>query len=57
MGISPSNVNIYSFKYIGKDGKYEGVMAQEVPWASTVDDDGYFMVDYSKLDVEFKRLN
>ena len=39
VGKSPSNVNIYSFKYKGKDGKYEGVMAQEVPWASTVDDD------------------
>jgi hypothetical protein len=57
VGKSPSNVNIYSFKYKGGDGKYEGVMAQEVPWASTVNDDGYLMVDYSKLDVEFKRLN
>ena len=57
VGKSPSNVNIYSFKYKGKDGKYEGVMAQEVPWASIVGDDGYLMVDYSKLDVEFRRLN
>ena len=57
VGKSPSNVNIYSFKYKGGNGKYEGVMAQEVPWASTVNDDGYLMVDYSKLDVEFKRLN
>jgi len=57
VGKSPSNVNIYSFKYKGKDGKYEGVMAQEVPWASIMGDDGYLMVDYSKLDVEFRRLN
>jgi len=57
VGKSPSNVNIYSFKYKGEDGKYEGVMAQEVPWASIVGDDGYLMVDYSKLDVEFRRLN
>jgi hypothetical protein len=57
VGKSPSNINIYSFKYKGEDGKYEGVMAQEVPWASIVNDDGYLMVDYSKLDVEFKRLN
>ena len=57
IGKSPSNVNIYSFKYKGEDGKYEGVMAQEVPWASIVGDDGYLMVDYSKLDVEFRRLN
>ena len=57
VGKSPSNVNIYSFKYKGEDGKYEGVMEQEVPWASIVGDDGYLMVDYSKLDVEFRRLN
>ena len=57
VGKSPSNVNIYSFKYKGEDGRYEGVMAQEVPWASMVGDDGYLMVDYSKLDVEFRRLN
>tara|TARA_Y100000296_G_scaffold9997_1_gene11495 strand:+ start:59 stop:2227 length:2169 start_codon:yes stop_codon:yes gene_type:complete len=56
-GKSPSNINIYSFKYKGEEGRYEGVMAQEVPWASVVGDDGYLMVDYSKLDVEFKRLN
>ena len=57
VGKSPSNVNIYSFKYKGEDGKYEGVMAQEVSWASIMGDDGYLMVDYSKLDVEFRRLN
>ena len=57
VGQSPSNINIYSFKYKGKDGKYEGVMAQEVPWASIMGNNGYLTVDYSKLDVEFRRLN
>jgi len=57
LGQSPSNINIYSFKYKGKDGNYEGVMAQEVPWASFEDENGYLMVDYSKLDVDFRRLN
>jgi hypothetical protein len=57
VGKSPSNINIYEFKYKDLKGKYEGVMAQEVPWASIVGDDGYFSVDYSKLDVEFKKLN
>ena len=57
VGKSPSNINIYEFKYKDSNGKYEGVMAQEVPWASIVGDDGYFSVDYSKLDVEFKKLN
>jgi hypothetical protein len=32
-------------------------MAQEVPWASTMTDTGYYMVDYSKVDVEFRRIH
>ena len=56
-GQSPAGVNIYSFRYKGDDKTYEGVMAQEVPWASIKGDDGYYRVDYSKVDVEFKRLN
>ena len=56
-GKSPAGVNIYSFKYKGDDKTYEGVLAQEVPWASIKGDDGYYKVDYSKVDVEFKRLN
>jgi hypothetical protein len=56
-GQSPTGVNIYSFKYKGDDKTYEGVMAQEVPWASIKGDDGYYLVDYSKVDVAFKRLN
>jgi hypothetical protein len=55
IGKSLSNINIYSFKYKGEQGYYEGVMAHEVPWASIVGDDGYLMVDYSKVDVDFKR--
>ena len=54
---SPSGINIYSFKYKGEKEKYQGVMAQEVLWASTPDEKGYYSVDYSKLDVDFKRLN
>ena len=54
---SPSGVNVYSFKYKGDDKTYQGVMAQEVPWASIKGNDGYLKVDYSKVDVDFKRLN
>ena len=54
---SPSGLNIYSFKYKGDDKIYQGVMAQEVPWASSIAENGYLQVDYSKVDVEFKRLN
>jgi hypothetical protein len=57
VGKSPSGINIYSFKYKHTDGTYEGVMAQEVPWAREMTDTGFYMVDYSKVDVEFRRLN
>ena len=57
IGKSSSGVNVYSFKYKGDDKTYQGVMAQEVPWASIEGKDGYLKVDYSKVDVEFKRLN
>jgi len=54
IGKSPSSINIYSFKYKGEPDYYEGVMAQEVPWVSTVGEDGFLRVDYSKIDVDFK---
>ena len=57
VGKSPSGINIYNFKYKGDDITYQGVMAHQVPHASIVNDDGYLMVDYSKIDVEFKKVN
>ena len=55
VGKSPSDINIYNFTYLNDPKVYQGVMAQEVPWASVKHDSGYLMVDYSKVDVEFKR--
>ena len=57
IGKSPSNINIYEFSYIGSPIKYVGVMAHEVPWATEKHESGYLMVDYNKVDVEFRRLN
>tara|TARA_R110002020_G_scaffold441800_1_gene652811 strand:+ start:1304 stop:2434 length:1131 start_codon:yes stop_codon:yes gene_type:complete len=60
VGKSKSNINIYEFEYIDKkygDGRYSGVMAQEVPQASFEHEDGYLWVDYNKIDVDFKRIN
>jgi hypothetical protein len=57
IGKSPSGINIYTFNYNGDDKVYQGVMAHEVPYASIFNTDGYLMVDYSKVDVEFKRVN
>ena len=57
IGKSQSGINIYRFKYKHTNGIYEGVMAQEVPWARKMTDTGFYMVDYNKVDVEFRRLN
>jgi len=57
VGQSTSGINIYNFKYKGDDKVYQGVMAHQVPEASYVLNNGYLVVDYSKIDVEFKQLN
>ena len=57
VGKSPSGINIYRFKYKHTNGTYQGVMAQEVPEARQMTNTGFYMVDYSKLDVQFRRLN
>ena len=60
IGKSPKGLNIYSFEYINKDygsGVYQGVMSDEIPReAVSVDFDGYDMVDYNMLDVNFKQI-
>jgi hypothetical protein len=55
IGNSPSNINIYKFNYLNDPTVYQGVMAQDVPWATVKADNGYLMVDYNKVDVEFKK--
>lgn len=61
IGKSPSNINIYSFEYKDKDefgyGIYQGVMSDEViKEAVSIGEDGYDRVNYSLLDVEFKKI-
>jgi hypothetical protein len=62
IGTSQKGINIYQFNYIGRDGLYEGVIAQELlntefATAVVVDENDIYSVDYSKLDVEFKKIN
>ena len=57
IGKSPSGINVYNFKFKGNNTTYQGVMAHQVPHASSVHDSGYLIVDYSKVDVEFKKVN
>ena len=57
IGKSKSGLNIYEFDYIDKEGTYQGVMSNEVPEeAVLVGVNGYDVVDYSKVDVDFKRI-
>lgn len=60
VGQSDSGLNIYTWNYIDAKygiGTYKGVMAQEVPgYARTKDAEGFYMVDYSKLDVKFEKV-
>lgn len=57
VGVSEKGVNIYEFGYRGAEGRYQGVMASEVPWAVVEADNGFYKVDYSQVDVEFKRVS
>ena len=60
IGKSIKGINIYTWTYKNQEldgkGTYQGVMAQEVPHAAIQHPDGYLMVDYSKVDVEFKKV-
>lgn len=60
IGYSPSGLKIYAFEYINKkfgEYIYQGVMSDEVPQHAVIKHkDGYDVVDYSKLDVEFKQI-
>lgn len=63
VGKSPKGINIYQFRYNkGSNSKhvFEGVIAQELmegnQGALRVDQDGFLMVDYSHIDVDFKQI-
>jgi hypothetical protein len=61
VGTTAHDLPFYTFRYIGKDGQYEGVMAQDVlkvmPIAVSVGEDGYYRVNYDMLGIEMRRLD
>ena len=63
IGVSNNGINIYEFRFINQPNDlYQGVIAQELigtefESATRIESDGYYHVDYSKLDVEFKKIN
>tara|TARA_Y100000356_G_scaffold34186_1_gene25841 strand:- start:301 stop:1179 length:879 start_codon:yes stop_codon:yes gene_type:complete len=59
IGKSPSGLNIYSFEYIDAkygQGLFQGVMSDEIPQEAVVFNGEHDMVDYSKIDVDFKQI-
>lgn len=62
-GKSESGIPIYHFEYKNKkhgEGRFEGVMAQdllELKPEAVKEKDGFLTVDYSKIDVDFRRLD
>ena len=62
IGTSKSGIPIYEFSYIGQAAKYIGTMAQDLLALGRMDAvitmlNGYYAVDYNKLDVEFKLIS
>jgi hypothetical protein len=62
LGVSNLGINIYAFTYkFDPNTVYQGVMAQELigkfDSALLLDKNGIYSVDYSKIDVEFKKTN
>ena len=60
VGKSKKGFKIYTFKYKDKkygEGNYQGVMSDEIPNKFVIkENNGFDSVDYSNLDVEFKRI-
>ena len=58
LGRLDNGLGFYRFSYNGSDRAYVGVMAQEVlavmPEAVARDHDGYFVVDYDRLDLRMQ---
>ena len=61
MGTSPSGIPIYEFNYIGDNNRYSGVMAQDLIEmnidAVSIDDSGFYKVNYNNIDVDMHLIN
>lgn len=59
VGKSRTGIDIYEFDYINQDGRYRGVIANDLLGTDAVtrDHQGFLMVDYSKIDVPFERID
>ena len=60
-GASPSGIPIYEFNYIGDSNRYSGAMAQDLLEmnidAVSMDESGYYKVNYNNIDVDMHLIN
>jgi len=60
-GVSPSGIPIYEFNYIGGTNRYSGAMAQDLIEmgidAVSVENHGYYSVNYNSIDVDMFKIN
>jgi len=60
-GKSPSGIPTYEFNYIGDNNRYSGVMAQDLIEmnidAVSMDDSGFYKVNYNNIDVDMHLIN
>ena len=60
-GVSPSGIPIYEFNYIGGANRYSGAMAQDLlainSDAVSLDESGYYKVNYNNIDVSMYQIN
>jgi len=61
IGTTRHGLPFYTFNYLGKPERYAGVIAQDVlsvvPEAVSIADDGFYRVDYQRLQIRMLRLN
>ncbi|MFZ5963850.1 tail fiber domain-containing protein [Thalassococcus sp. BH17M4-6] len=60
VGVSPSGIGIYEYRYKGHPQVFRGAIAQDVqrhvPGAVTRGEAGYLMVNYSQIDVPLRQI-
>tara|TARA_R100000458_G_C8180535_1_gene177738 strand:- start:268 stop:777 length:510 start_codon:yes stop_codon:yes gene_type:complete len=60
-GVSKSGIPIYEFNYISCAERFSGTMAQDLlainPEAVSIDETGYYKVNYDNIDVDLHLLN
>jgi hypothetical protein len=61
IGTTVFGLPLYTFRYLDREGVYEGVMAQDVlgvwPDAVSVGPEGFYRVNYGKLGIAMRRLD